>query len=139
METVIYEGIPDCAREIRRQVFMDEQGFRDEFDEIDDMAVHMVMLDGGKEPVATCRVFWDKDTKSYVLGRLAVVKGYRGQNIGSAMVEEAQRYVRKKGGECIVLHAQCRAASFYRKAGFTEFGDSDEDEGCPHIWMRKYL
>lgn len=37
------------------------------------------------------------------------------------------------------LHAQCRVKSFYEKLGYTEFGEIDDDEGCPHIWMNKQI
>ena len=30
METVIYEGIPNYAKEVRQRVFVDEQGFHNE-------------------------------------------------------------------------------------------------------------
>ncbi len=96
MGALIYEGIPDCAKEIRKQVFVDEQGFQNEFDKIDDTAAHIVLLDKDKTPVATCRVFWDAEMDSYILGRLAVMKEYRGKNIGSDMVREAEQYVQKK-------------------------------------------
>lgn len=139
MEIAIYESIPDCAKEVRQKVFIDEQGFQNEFDDADDAAAHIVLFGEDKRPVATCRIFWDIRMDSYILGRLAVIKEYRGRNIGSVMVKEAERYVRKMGGKCIALHAQCRAAAFYEKLGFEEFGDIEEDEGCPHIWMKKYL
>ncbi|MDE6923961.1 MAG: GNAT family N-acetyltransferase [Acetatifactor sp.] len=139
MKTIVYEGIPDFAKEIRRKVFVEEQGFQDEFDEIDNAAAHIVMFDENDLPVATCRVFPDETTDSYILGRLAVIKEYRGKNTGSAVIKEAEQYVRKKNGKSISLHAQCRAADFYRKSGFTEFGDIEEEQGCPHIWMCKHL
>lgn len=139
MKTAIYEGIPDPAKEIRQKVFVKEQGFRDEFDETDDIAAHIVLFDENDLPVATCRVFPDAEMDSHILGRLAVIKEYRGKNIGSAVLKEAERYVQEKHGKCISLHAQCRAADFYRKSGYTEFGCIEEEQGCPHIWMRKYL
>lgn len=137
MKAEIYNGIPACAKEIRQKVFMDEQGFQNEFDEIDATAAHIVLFDGSNMPIATCRVFWDAAMDSYILGRLAVVKEYRGQNIGSALIEEAEKYVYQKGGSSICLHAQCRAAAFYEKSGFIQFGDIEDDEGVPHIWMKK--
>lgn len=88
-------------------------------------------------PVATCRVFWNTKMSMYILGRLAVIKEYRGKNLGSVMLKEAEKYIQKNGGECIALHAQCRVTAFYKKLGFIEFGDIDDDEGCPHIWMKK--
>ena len=135
----IYQKICDEAREVRRKVFIDEQGFRNEYDEKDATAAHVVLFAGDEEPAATCRIFWDGERKAYVLGRLAVLKEYRGKNFGFAIMEEAERYVRKCGGNCIILHAQCRVSAFYRKLGYGEFGTADEEEGCPHIWMRKRL
>lgn len=139
METAVYEGIPDCAKEIRQKVFVEEQGFLDEFDETDAAAAHIVLFDKDKLPIATCRVFWEESMDAYILGRLAVRKEYRGKNIGSAVVREAEQYVKEQGGSCIALHAQCQAAGFYGKLGFREFGESDEEQGCPHVWMKKSI
>lgn len=136
MNISIYETLTDDAREVRKKVFMDEQGFCDEFDEMDAVSVHFVLYDD-KLPVAACRVFFDKEKQAYTLGRLAVIREYRGKNIGSAMIREAEKYVRSKGASKLVLHAQCRASGFYGKLGFSEFGSVENDEGCPHIWMRK--
>ncbi|MDE6725743.1 MAG: GNAT family N-acetyltransferase [Ruminiclostridium sp.] len=138
METVIYDGINDHAIEVRQKVFVEEQGFHDEFDEIDKTAAHIIILDNNK-PVAVCRVFWSREMNSYILGRLAVLKEYRGKGLGSAVVKETENYVREKGGNCIALHAQCRVTAFYRSLGYVEFGDVEDDEGCPHIWMKKIL
>lgn len=139
MKVSIYESFPNSAKEIREEVFINEQGFQNEIDEIDDTATHIVMFNEVESPVATCRVFWNTSINEYTLGRLAVVKEYRGQNIGSAIVKEAEKYVQQKGGKAIVLHSQCRAADFYSKIGYTAFGDIEYDEGCPHIWMKKSL
>ena len=137
MEIVLYKGISDCAKEIRQNVFVNEQGFHNEFDDIDKIATHFVMFNDAKIPIATCRVFWDTAMNMYVLGRLAVIKEYRGKNIGSVMLKEAEKHIQKIGGKGIALHAQCSVTKFYQKLGFTEFGDTDDDEGCPHIWMKK--
>lgn len=138
METAIYKSIPNCAKEVRQKVFINEQGFQNEFDDIDDIAVHIVLFDH-KIPIATCRIFYETTMNSYILGRLAVVKEYRGKNIGSLIMKQAEEYIQKQGGKCISLHAQCRAVAFYKKLGFTEFGSIENDEDCPHIWMKKSL
>lgn len=137
MKMEIYEGITDDAKEVRTKVFINEQGYSGEFDDTDETAVHFVIYDENNTPVATCRIFWDSEMNSYVLGRLAVIKEYRGKNLGSAIVKEAEQYIQKIGGTTIILHAQCRASAFYKKAGYTEFSKVDDDEGHPHIWMRK--
>ena len=138
MKTVIYDGINDHAIEVRQKVFVEEQGFHDEFDDIDKTAAHIIIFDKDK-PVAVCRVFWDSEMNSYILGRLAVLKEYRGKGLGSAVVKEAEKYVLQKGGNSIALHAQCRVTPFYRSLGYKEYGDIEDDEGCPHIWMKKML
>lgn len=139
MKILIYHGLPDSAKKIRQQVFVNEQGFCNEFDDIDKTAVHMVMFDENQIPIATCRIFWDAERNMYIFGRLAVVKEYRGKNMGTIMLKEAENYIRKNDGKSIALHAQCRVIPFYQKLGFTEFGKIEEDEGCPHIWMKKVL
>lgn len=139
VKVAIYETLTDPAREIRKEVFIDEQGFQEEYDEMDEAAVHFVLFEDEQSPIATCRVFWNQEMNAYTLGRLAVIAKSRGRNIGSILVHEVEKYVRLRGGTEIVLHAQCRAAQFYRKLGFAEFGSVQEEEGCPHIWMRKFL
>lgn len=139
MKIVVYESLPESAKKIREEVFIREQGFQNEMDETDDVAAHFVLFDENDVPAATCRVFWNETMDSYTLGRLAVLKKYRGKNMGSALMKEAEAYVKRRGGKDIILHAQCRAADFYKKLGFAEFGDIGDDEGCPHIWMRKFV
>lgn len=139
MKVAIYESLADPAKEIRKEVFMVEQGFQDEYDEMDAVSVHFVLYEEEQKPIATCRVFWDQERKAYTLGRLAVISECRGKNIGSILIKEVEKYVKLRGGTEIILHAQCRAVDFYRKSGFAEFGSVEDEEGCPHIWMRKTL
>lgn len=133
------KGLPADAWKIREEVFIQEQGFQSELDEIDDTAAHIVLYDAEEAPVATCRVFPDAEPGVYVLGRLAVKKEYRGKHVGSEALEAAEAYVREKGGKALILHSQCRAVGFYRQSGFREYGQVELDEGCPHIWMRKEI
>ena len=128
---------PQQAIDVRIEVFVKEQGFRDEFDDIDDIAMHFVAFDDTECPIGTCRVFVSDDAQVYLLGRLAVVKEYRTKGLGSQIVEAAEDYVRSVGGKEIRLHAQCRVAGFYEKIGYTSYGEIEEEEGCPHIWMKK--
>lgn len=139
MEIRTYDFLPQGAAAVRTSVFIEEQGFVNEMDDIDRTATHFVMWDG-ENPVATCRVFPDGENVGfYLLGRLAVMKPYRGKNLGAEMMRNAEEYVRKKGGRRISLHAQCKAMDFYRKQGYMERGEVEEEEGCPHMWMVKEL
>ena len=59
MEIKIYNQLPDEAKEIRLEVFVKEQGFEEEFDDIDETAAHIVLFDGS-HPVGVCRIFTER-------------------------------------------------------------------------------
>lgn len=130
--------LTDDAVMIRKKVFVEEQGFEEEFDGIDDRATHIVMYDGDR-PIATCRFFWDDEKQGYLVGRIAVMKEYRGKSIGSIILREAEEQVRKLGGDGLSLAAQVRAKVFYEKQGYTATGAEFYEEYCPHVWMVKKL
>ncbi len=129
------ENNPD-AKLIRENVFIHEQGFENEFDDIDKKAVHCVVYDGGF-PVATGRMF-DCDGTAHI-GRIAVVKAYRGRGLGSAVVGALEDFSASKGYKQCALSAQLRAEDFYKKLGYEPFGEIYKDEYCPHIMMKKEL
>ena len=81
MKMEIYEGITDDAKEVRTKVFINEQGYSGEFDDTDETAVHFVIYDENNTPVATCRIFWDSEMNSYVLGKLQPCSNRRGNII----------------------------------------------------------
>lgn len=136
MEVKVYDYLNEDAMNIRRNVFMAEQGYKNEFDDIDNKALHIVVYDNEKT-VATCRIY--KEDNSYVLGRIAVDKAYRGKNLGTILLAEAENVVLQRGGREIILHAQCRVRGFYEKSGYEGYGPIGDDEGHPHIWMRKVI
>ena len=138
MEVKRYHTLPNAAVKIREKVFMEEQGFQDEFDEIDSIAIHFVLFQGEKA-IATCRLFQREPSESYLLGRYAVLSEFRRGGVGRKMMAVVEAYVRSVGGNRIALHAQCRVSGFYERLGFSAYGAQDEEEGCPHIWMEKRL
>lgn len=134
-----FETLPFESRKIRTDVFVSEQGFIYEFDEIDNTAIHFVLYTDDDIPVATCRIFSGNESDTFILGRLAVLRNYRGNGYGKMIVTQAEKYLKKIGGNCLMLHSQCRIKSFYEKMGYVEFGDIEYEEDCPHIWMKKTL
>lgn len=137
MRYEVSEAIPEDAKAIRKAVFMEEQGFHNEFDRTDDVSLHIVAYDGDK-PVGVCRIFPDRD-KTWTLGRLAVLKPYRGQHLGANLVGKAEETARSQGADRLTLHAQERVEGFYESLGYRYMGIHDQDEGCPHMWMDKPL
>lgn len=134
MEVRFFNEVPKDAMDIRITVFVDEQGFVDEFDHIDKIAVHGVMYDDEK-PVGTFRIFNEDGGKSYHIGRIAVLKEYRGSGVGLALMEAAKEKISELGGEEIVLSSQMQAKGFYEKAGYVAQGEVYLDQHCPHIDM----
>ena len=137
-EIKTYHTLPMEAKEIREEVFMKEQGFVNEFDDIDSIATHLVLFWEG-QPAGVCRFFPTKEPGVWDFGRLAVRKAYRDKHLGSLLVQEAERQIRDQGGAKLALMAQIRVQKFYEKNGYTPFGEPCDDEGCPHIWMEKLL
>lgn len=133
-----FDYLPDDSKIIRKKVFEEEQGFRDEFDETDRTAIHIVMYDGEKA-VATCRIYRAEESDTYIVGRVAVLKELRGHGLGSRLVRGIEPVVSELGGREIILHSQCTAVDFYRKLGYTEYGEIELEESCPHIWMKKQI
>lgn len=123
---------------IRRTVFVEEQGFKTEFDNIDGKSVHMVMYKDSL-PIACLRYYRESSPGEYTIGRIAVLKEYRGQNYGVMIMEEAQRQLKNAGCTQLGLSAQVRACGFYRKLGYKEKGKIYFDEHCEHIHMEKEL
>ncbi len=138
MNCKLYCTLPEDAIYIRKTVFMKEQGFCEEFDDLDEVSKHVVLYEE-EVPISTCRFYWDNARQCYIVGRIAVVKEYRGKSYGAAVLKEAERQIQKAGGKSVCLAAQVQAAGFYAKQGYTEAGHVFFEEHCPHIWMYKNL
>lgn len=138
MDIRVYEQLPEDAKYIRRKVFIEEQGFRNEFDNIDDFSLHIVIFEE-LDPVATCRLYFSDEKQNFVIGRIAVLKQFRGKNYGAELLKIAEKEVIKRQGNSIELSAQVRVSNFYVKNGYVASNEVHDDEGCPHVWMKKKL
>ncbi len=138
MHITVSETLPAEAKVIREAVFMEEQGFQNEFDETDGIARHLLLWEEGNA-VGVCRIFPGEAAGEWIFGRLAVLPDFRGRGFGSELLTAAEALAGQEGGVFLCLHAQCRATGFYARLGYTEYGEIELDEGCPHIWMRKRL
>lgn len=133
----IFHALPDDAERIRREVFMEEQGFVVEFDDTDRISTHIVVYVGG-EPAGTCRLI-PGDDGVCTLGRLAILRPYRRMGLGSKLVEEAERRAVSMRYRRMKLSAQVRVIGFYESLGFEASDEQYPDEGVPHITMSKDL
>lgn len=130
---------PTPCFDLRRVVFMEEQGFSEaeEFDDLDATARHLLALDGDM-PVATARLMIDGDAGR--IGRICVLKSHRGTGLGAALVQDGLARLHSMPGLTrAVLGAQVRAMGFYEKLGFTACGPEYDDGGVPHREMERPL
>lgn len=139
MRYKITKGLENAplAAKIREQVFIGEQGFKNEFDEIDTDAWHVVIFVDGKA-AATGRLFIDNSGTAHI-GRVAVLKAFRRQNLGSFVVAALEKKAFDLGYTQKELSAQLQAFPFYEKHGYSPVGEEYLDEHCPHIRMIKKM
>lgn len=126
---------------VRTAVFMDEQGFENEFEDLDDEAstIHVTAY-ADDELIGCARTFPDPDHPArYIFGRLAVLQNQRKHGYGSMILEESERLAREAGAQEMHLHAQCSVTSFYEAHGYASYGEVELDEHVEHIWMKKAL
>ena len=126
------------AERLRMAVFVREQGVprEIEIDELDPVALHAVVYNGLQQPVATGRLVTAGKGVARI-GRMAVDKGVRGCNLGRMVLDHLVQVARERGDTEVILHAQCHAQEFYRRAGFVPFGEPDEEAGIAHVMMSK--
>ena len=131
--------LPKEAIDIRYQVFTLEQGFAQEvdLDERDSESIHIVVYDNNKA-IATGRMFKESDD-TYHIGRIAVIKNYRGLKIGSLILEVFEKKAKELGAKIVVLGSQIDKTEFYIKNGYQKYGDIFDDANYPHVMMRKYI
>ena len=127
-----FKILPEEAINIRTKVFVEEQGFKEEFDTIDKIAEHLILF-VYDNPIGTCRYY--KKDDSYYFGRLAILKEYRNKNYGGLLLKETINNLKKENAHKVFLNSQLRAKDFYIKHGFLQEGEVFYEEGCPHIKM----
>jgi len=141
IETRPWSAARDAAYAIRYAVFIEEQGIPAELeiDDYDPIAEHVLAL-VDDQCVATARIYLDEqDPGKAKIGRMAVLKDFRGQGIGTALLGEAIRAGMMQGASVFELHAQQSAAAFYAKLQFKPDGAIFDEVGIPHQRMRLIL
>ena len=123
------------AAPIRFAVFVEEQGVPPEIelDEMDAACIHAVAFTG-EQAIATARLLPDGH-----IGRMAVLKNWRGRGIGRRVLDALTAEARRLGHRELALSAQVHAVPFYRAHGFVEQGEEFLEAGIRHQAMRKSL
>ena len=127
-----WDKLEQDAKFIRKQVFIIEQNIpeEEEWDDQDMISDHFVVYDQD-QPIATARLLQNNS-----VGRVAVLKAYRGQGIGRMIMLEVIRQAHQQDRKFLQLSSQVHAISFYEKLGFSIQGDAYDECGIPHIKMQ---
>lgn len=121
------------ASRVRYEVFVIEQNVPAdiELDVHDAECIHAVAYDESDRPVGTGRLLPDTH-----IGRMAVLQAYRGQGVGSLLLDQLIHEARRRGYAQVVLSAQTHALPFYERHGFIAEGPLYMDAGIEHKLMR---
>lgn len=119
---------------IRMRVFVTEQGVPQEIemDRDDKHAFHFLALEGNKA-VGTARVVMRH--RSAKIGRMAVLKTFRGRGVGRKLLTRAVVTAKKQGAKNIYLHAQVPVIGFYEAMAFRCVGSVFREAGIAHRKM----
>jgi radical SAM protein (TIGR04043 family)/putative N-acetyltransferase (TIGR04045 family) len=129
------------AIEIRREVFVEEQGmFEDsDFDANDAKSIHLVVETNGLI-VGTVRVFPENGSSGqWVGGRLAVKKQHRTYKAGKLLVQEAMRCVKRHGCTRFIADIQQQNVAYFSRLGWNAIGPVKMHYGRPHQLMEADL
>lgn len=126
----------DGVRELRRHVFVEEQGIPDSLvfgggPGDDDNLI--VVLDG-ELVIAAARIIFSSHGIAKI-ERMAVLAIFRNLGIGSKMMTFMVAEIKNRGFSRIYLHAQCAAVDFYKTCGFHDIGKPFIEAGIKHVKM----
>jgi predicted GNAT family N-acyltransferase len=122
-------------RAVRTPVFIEEQNVAPDFewDELDASAVHLLAV-LNNQPIACLRII-----DYHKIGRMAVLKEWRGMGLGAVILLEAVDMCKAHGSKRVYLSAQTHAIGFYAKTGFKVTSDEYCDVHIPHVDMQLVL
>jgi predicted GNAT family N-acyltransferase len=126
----------EALRDVRSAVFVVEQAIPDEleWDADDAVSVHALAVATDATAVGCGRLLPDGH-----IGRMAVLRDWRGRGVGAALLATLVDLARKRGHTAVLLHAQTHALDFYTKQGFASVGEVFTEAGLPHQTMRLSL
>ena len=125
----------DLVRAVRQQVFVIEQCIDPALEWIGDDAdfLCVLALDADQKPIGTGRVKVESTTAT--IGRMAVLKPFRGNGVGAAILDRLIEIGKAEGASKFELSAQVSAIPFYQKHGFSASGPVYLDADIQHRKM----
>jgi len=121
---------------VRHQVFVVEQQVPEELEWVgdDDQFSALLAVDQNQQPIGTGRI-----SAEGTIGRMAVLKAWRGKGVGTAILEKLIQMGEKSGQRQIELSSQLHAVPFYTARGFVAEGPVYLDAGIEHRSMKRVV
>jgi predicted GNAT family N-acyltransferase len=129
VQEVSWQAAQAELAQLRQQVFVIEQQVPValEWDGLDAAAIHLLARDKNQNAIGCARILAGGS-----IGRMAVLKNWRKQGVGHALLQAAIASCRSRGWLHISLSAQTHAIGFYQRAGFVVCSEEYLDAGIPH-------
>ncbi|MCK1983455.1 MULTISPECIES: GNAT family N-acetyltransferase [Peribacillus] len=130
-----------AAFQIRKEVFVEEQGFPlesefDEYDTLNALSEHILVYYNEK-PVGTGRLRVVDGLGK--LERICILEPYRKFGLGKIIINTLEEIAKKKEISQVKLHGQTQAEGFYKKLGYHTSSDVFMEDGGPHLLMIKRI
>ncbi len=134
IEKVSWQTHAQPLMAVREAVFIVEQQVPValEWDGADETAQHLLAVSATGEAVGCARLLGDGS-----VGRMAVIKAWRGFGVGAALLNAAIAHYQQQGMRIVKLSAQVHAIGFYEKFGFKVCSDPYLDAGILHRDMQR--
>lgn len=131
-----WERDAEALRAIRIAVFCIEQDVPAdlEWDGVDPACEHALAVDALGRAIGCGRLLPDGH-----IGRMAVLREWRGRGAGGALLEHLVARARAHGHALARLNAQVHAIPFYEAHGFAACGAVFDEAGIPHRAMSRPL
>ena len=136
VQVIEYAVGSDDLQAVRQTVFVQEQQVPAEMerDALDPQCVHVIARTRDGIAIGTGRL-----TPDHKIGRMAVLREWRGQGVGDAMLLALIEQARERGWREVGLNAQASAITFYTRHGFLPHGERFMEAGIEHLAMRRLL
>ena len=105
-----------------------------EWDAADRLSIHALAEDAAGASIGCARLLEDGH-----IGRVAVVREWRGRGVGTALMLRLIEQAQLRGDVRAIVNAQVAAIPFYARHGFVVTGEEFEEAGIAHRVMERVL
>lgn len=126
------------AVELREQILRKPMGLIFSPEELDEEKNHVQIVGLINNEIIATTVLVPERPKMK-MQRVVVKDNLRNSALGSKMMSFCESYLMDEGYETVYCHARDSAVNFYLKNGYSGEGDYFDEDGIPHLKMRKNL